>query len=156
MASYILKRKLFTTDIQAAENELRQAEALLARTPQNSPRYQTLKTNVDARRSSLQRMTQTSQMAPNQVYTTAPATPTPAPKPTTPPPPPPKPNPTTAAPKQNPMNGATKTSNFKLGKVGKGALIGTAVLGTAYLASRQINKNKEKKAQNLQNNSTNV
>ena len=156
MASYILKRKLFTTDIQGAEHELRNAESILATLPQNSPRYQKLKDNIENRRRSLQTMQQTSQMAPNQVYTTAPATPTPAPKPTTPPPPPPKPNPTTAAPKQNPMNGATKTSNFKLGKVGKGALIGTAVLGTAYLASRQINKNKEKKAQSLQNSNTNV
>ena len=156
MASYILKRKLFTTDILGAENELRNAESILATLSPNSPRYQKLKDNIEARRRSLQTMQQTSQMVPNQVYTTAPATPSPAPKPTTPPPPPPKPNPTTAAPKQNPMNGATKTSNFKLGKVGKGALIGTAVLGTAYLASRQINKNKEKKAQSLQNSNTNV
>lgn len=136
MASYILKRKLFTTDIQAAENELKQAEALLARTPQTSSRYQTLKSNVEARRSSLQRMTQTAGMTPNAVYTRPAPAPSPAPTTTAPPPPKPPTGSTTGA-----------AGKVNWGKVGKGALIGGAVIGAGYLAAKQIKKNKAQQPQ---------
>ena len=78
---------------------------------------------MEDRRESLQRMTQTAGMAPNTVYTQ----PAPAPKPTAPAPP------TTTAPPKPPKGptGTTTAASNKInwGKVGKGALIGGAVVG---------------------------
>ena len=65
MTTFVLRRKLFTTDIEGAQNEINNLENILKRTDPNSARYKTLQENLNARRASLNSMKQTSSLVPS-------------------------------------------------------------------------------------------